>query len=64
MDILYRERAQGPRDSRVVGEVVRVASGVRLYVMVEVDPPGGERGRGCHIAAVTKNHRPHSAGII
>ena len=44
--------------------VVRVASGVRIHAIVEVDPEGGQRGRRCHFAAFTRRHHPHIAGIV
>ena len=65
VDVFNRGRAKNREThSRVAGTVVRVAAGVRLYVVVEIDPDGGERGRGCHLAAVTKSHHPHSAGSV
>ena len=33
-------------------------------LFVEVNPERGERGRGCHLAAVTRSHHPCSAGTV
>ena len=40
------------------------ASGIRLHVIIEVDPDGRQRGHGRNLAAVTRSHNSHSARSV
>ena len=58
-----RGRAKNRETHAFPVQLFEQQSGVGLEDVVEVDPDGGEQGHGCHLAAVTKRHHPHGAGI-